>query len=613
MNCRRLIIPLAAFIAVCALGLFILGPAKGAGSEAGSAGEASPAVEDGALAAKEEVVYATLSPEGKLKGVYIVNMLDVSAPGKIVDYGQYASASILTGLSDISLNGNRALIDAPAGKLYYQGNMNEADLPWLIDVSYYLNGQRVPPDELAGGSGELALNITIKHNERADPQYYQNYLLQVSLTLDADKCGNIAAKDGAVSSAGALRMVTFTVMPEHDADLTVTADVTDFSMAGIDFAAVPYGGMGIEMPDTTELTDPLVELTGAIELINGGALSLKDGISAAAGGAQGLQKGSAQYQAGLNSLNESASGLLSASEKINDALGAFSENLSTGDFDLSGLVRLPHALNQFAQAMREASDGLKRLADAHASILAGLDSAMDKIPAHMITQEEIDALYESVPERETLDKLVETYRASITAKNAYASIKEQFAAVNAGIEELSAQTSMMALSLETAAQELSAGLEQIDPSALNELAYALKTLHEKYALFHGGLAEFTGGVSELLGAYKEINSGIGSLSGGTDSLNQGAGELFEGTDKLYDNTRDMPGKIEEEIDKLMPDYGGEGFKPISFASPENGFIDAVQFVIKTEPVERENIETGKQEQPDGPISFWQRLLALFGL
>lgn len=613
MNSRRLIIPLAAFIAVCALGLFILGPAKGAGREAGSEGAASPAVGDGAAAAKEEVVYATLSPEGELKGIYIVNMLDVSVPGRIVDYGQYASATVLTGLSDISLYGNRALIEAPAGKLYYQGNMNEAALPWLIDVSYYLNGERVPPDELAGGSGELALNIAIKQNERAEPQYYQNYLLQVSLTLDAEKFAGIAAKNGAVSSAGASRMVTFTVMPEHDADLTVTADVTDFSIPGIDFAAVPYGGTGMDIPDTAELTDPLVELAGAIELLNGGALSLKDGISAAAGGAQGLKKGSALYQAGLNSLGESAAGLLSASEKINDALSAVNESLSAGDFDLGGLEQLPFALNQYALGMREASGGLALLADAHASILAGLDSAMGNIPAQTITQEEIDALYERVPDSETLDKLVEAYRASNAAKIAYASIKEQLADVNSGISNLSTQTSLMARSLETAAQELSAGLEQINPSALNELAYALNTLHEQYAFFHGGLADFTGGVSELCGAYKEINTGIGSLSGGTDSLNQGAGELLEGTDKLYDNTRDIPGKIEEEIDKLIPDYGGEGFKPISFASPENGYIDAVQFVIKTEPVEREKVETGAEEQPDDPISFWQRLLALFGL
>src|SRR5690625_1134438 len=57
--------------------------------------------QDGYVSSKDEVVYATLHPSGDQKEMYVVNMLEVTKAGKVVDYGHYESVKNLTDLTDI--------------------------------------------------------------------------------------------------------------------------------------------------------------------------------------------------------------------------------------------------------------------------------------------------------------------------------------------------------------------------------------------------------------------------------------------------------------------------------------------------------------------------------
>src|SRR5699024_11870435 len=59
----------------------------------------------GKISSKDEVVYATLSATGDEQEIYVVNTLDVTKEGKIVDYGSYSSIKNLTNLSDIEQSG----------------------------------------------------------------------------------------------------------------------------------------------------------------------------------------------------------------------------------------------------------------------------------------------------------------------------------------------------------------------------------------------------------------------------------------------------------------------------------------------------------------------------
>ena len=53
-------------------------------------------------------------------------------------------------------------------------------------------------------------------------------------------------------------------------------------------------------------------------------------------------------------------------------------------------------------------------------------------------------------------------------------------------------------------------------------------------------------------------------------------------------------------------------KQITFVSEKNTDVEAVQFVIKTQAIEIPQ-EKAPQEQAEEALSFWQKLLRLFGL
>lgn len=101
------------------------------------------------------------------------------------------------------------------------------------------------------------------------------------------------------------------------------------------------------------------------------------------------------------------------------------------------------------------------------------------------------------------------------------------------------------------------------------------------------------------------------MSAGAGQLSSGAQQLADGTGTLYEEVQGIPDKVQEEIDAMMADYDKSDFKPVSFASAKNANVSLVQFVMSTDPIEAPTHEEPTVEEPEQ--SFWDRLLALFGL
>jgi len=265
---------------------------------------------------KDEVVYATLSPTGERQEVYVVNIFDMIEEGDIVDYGTYSNVSNLTNLSEIEQEEEgKVEFTAPEGKFYYQGNKNDAQLPWDIVISYFLDGEQIDPDQLVGKDGDVEIKIQTAANENVNSVFFENYLLQVSLNLAPDVFDNIETTGGVVANAGKNKQVTFTVMPEQAGDLSLKADAVDFELQGMEIAAVPQS-MSIDAPDMDEMTSEMQSLTDAIKEISNGVGELNNGVSDLNSGVASLRVGSGQYQDGISDINDTSSGLVDASVSI---------------------------------------------------------------------------------------------------------------------------------------------------------------------------------------------------------------------------------------------------------------------------------------------------------
>ncbi|WP_331490817.1 YhgE/Pip domain-containing protein [Aquibacillus rhizosphaerae] len=566
----------------------------------------------GEYATKDEVVYGTLSATGEKQEIYIVNILDVVKAGTIVDEGTYSNLKNLTDLSEMEQTGDTVEFTAPEGKFYYQGNKNDAQLPWNIKISYLLDGKEIAPEELAGKDGHVEINIHTSANESVDKAFVENYLLQISLNLEPEIFNNIKTQDGMVANAGKNKQVTFTVMPEQEGDLSIEADAVDFEMQGMEIAAVPQS-MSIEAPDMDEMTGEMKSLTDAIKEISDGTGQLNNGVSELNNGVAGLRDGSGQFKQGISDINGASNGLINASVSIDEGLAKMSNSLgeSLGEMDLTDLKELPEGLSQLADGLHQTADGLTKLNENYTKAYSALDEAMMAIPDHEITPDEIEELKKSDANKEVVDQLVETYTAARKAKGTYAEVNEAFVAVEPTLTKVSGSVTEMANTVDGMSTEIASSLEGMDIKAsLAELQSGLETMSANYKDFHGGLVSYTDGVAQLSHSYKDVHSGIVELSGGTGELESGVDELDNGTDTLYESTKDMPEEMQKEVDQMIAEYDKSDFNAVSFVSGEKEKINSVQFVISTESIEKEEQES-TEEEVEEEKGFWERLMDLF--
>ncbi len=93
---------------------------------------------------------------------------------------------------------------------------------------------------------------------------------------------------------------------------------------------------------------------------------------------------------------------------------------------------------------------------------------------------------------------------------------------------------------------------------------------------------------------------------------KGVSELADGTTKFKERTSNLDGEVKEMVNAAIDGVLGGKFDPVSFVSEKNTNVESVQFVIKTEDVSVAEPVRAEPEQEE-TLSFWQRLLRLFGL
>src|SRR5690625_4998938 len=491
--------------------------------------------------------------------------------------------------------------------------MNSAALPWDFSISYYLDGTEMEPEALLGEDGHLEIEISTAQNEEGEASFFENYLMQISLTVDPDRYRSIEAEDATEASVGTDKQFTFTVMPGEEETIRFSADVTDLEFDGIDINAVP-NSMSIDEPETDEMTEEMDSLTDAIAEINDGVGELSYGVSELNSGVADLQDGSAQYRDGVAEVDQASSELVDGSAEINNALDMVSNSLSIedADFDLGELTRLPEGLNEMADAVGEIADGLEELKSGHQAAYNALDEAMNSIPEYEFNEEDIMELYAGAGgESEALDQLLDAYEAALTAKATYDAVKAAFQAVNPALTEDIEGIRELETALNTTADEITTAIynmDEMDPITL--FTYDMSEISPNYNEFHSGLVSYTEGVGELSESYSDLHGGIVELGEGTSELEDGTGELHDGTDELYESTNDLPDQIQEEIDEMISEFDYSDYDPVSFASAENEDVNSVQFVLSTESITAED-EEEEAEEAEEEKSIWERFLDLF--
>lgn len=574
-----------------------------------------PAFAETAPSAKEEVIYAMADASGKVTDAEAVNIF---AGGDIVDYGDYSAVKPLNTNDTITQNGDQIAFSSTADKVYYQGTMKNAALPWNISIRYYLDGKEYAPQDVAGKSGALEIRFSVTKNESCGGSFYDDYALQASFTLDTERCQNIVSNGATVANVGSDKQLTYTILPGKGIDTVITADVTDFEM---DAAAINGVRLNLDVDvDDTDLMDKVDELVSAIGDLDDGAWELHDGTEELYDATKTLNSKVGDLHSGVGDLTAGAGDLytgltdITAQNQQADQLYLGYVKSQADSIYLAYVTTQADALyaQVAAQAVREQliqSGYSEAQADAYLQTADG-QTLVAQTVSNMTEEQKAQILNAAVAKLtdEQKEQILQGAVASLTEEQK-AEIREAYIQQMMASDDVTSQINA-AVATVSAAKQVSELKGQLD----------------SYGVFYQGLVAYTDAVSSAAAGAKSLklnmdtlysNTGklklsVGELSDVVGELYDGTGELTHGTTEFVDKTSDMDTQISDEIDSMTASLSGGDGDAESFVSEKNTNVNTVQFVIKTAAIEKAETTTDNTVE-SAPLTFWQKLLRLVGL
>ena len=454
---------------------------------------------------KEENVYASLEEDGTVSGVYVVNEYDLEKDTRITDYGDYTEVTNLTTEDKIEETADGYTVEGKKGKFYYQGNLETKELPWKIQISYYLNGEKKNPKELAGESGNLEIRISVKKNEKVKGDYFEDYLLQATVTLDSEKCKNIQAEGATLANVGADKQILYNIMAGQEKEFSITSEVTDFEMDGISFQGVPMSfAIDTDSLDMTALYEQTDELKEAVSRLDEGAGSLKEGTGELAKGSSrlldatgSLAQGAVSLKTGTDGAASGSSSLVRGSQELETGIGTYLNGVSSAASGSKSLIQGADSLKEGAPVLEA---GAGQLAEGTRTYTEGTESYIDGVQAYISG---VDQLKEGAGQLAGLKNLGEVSQGVTALKDSSQQLTDGAAALSDGLEALQSQLRLLEDSQE--GEQLQEML-----GSLQEAAQAMDTVQTKagemFSLYHEAAGELQKAGNILSQAESELQS-----------------------------------------------------------------------------------------------------------
>lgn len=229
---------------------------------------------------KTETVYVNLKANGDVSKVSVSDWLHTDKNEVYVD-----DMSDLENITNVKskvtpvTDGEKLRWNMPDTDLYYSGT-TDRELPISVQLKYYLDGKEIKPEDLAGKSGEVKIDIKMINNASKDGfvngkkhKVYLPMLVVGGMILPEGTFSGVTVKNGQSIGDGSKEIVVFTGMPgfseslgfsEKDlgdlgglvigSEASVTATVQNFSLGNLYFAALPIASLNLDIaaPETVD-------------------------------------------------------------------------------------------------------------------------------------------------------------------------------------------------------------------------------------------------------------------------------------------------------------------------------------------------------------------------
>ena len=613
---------------------------------------AAPAFAAGGSFTKSETVYAVMNGDGSIKSTTVSEHLyNAAGLSSVTDKTSLTNIQNTESDAQFTQNGEELVWNTDDTDVYYKGDTSRA-LPIEAKVTYALDGQEAPLEDLLGKSGHLTVTIALTNNETGTVEVdgktrtIVTPLITAVGVLFGQDAANLSAAHGIVESAAKSNVAAFVTLPgvrdslsgllPEDLDtvedylqdtVTVEADVTDFTCPQVMIAcATSTAALGtdnvFDLSGINELTDGVGKLNdamsqlldGAAQLVDGtaqlaeGTLALLDGANTLNNGASALDQGLGQLTTGLDTLSSNNAALNSGAQQVADGvLASANKTLKEG-----GLIDTDMTWDNYAEVI----DNILTMNDK--TLAAGrkkmVRTIWEQAPSFKDSQLDL-ALYLSATKTnhdlEAALHLMQNYDPSMLCGMLQMVTSSE--ARNTAKAELKYQVENSQDIADVRALKDSLAKIQYFVSSVNQYTNGVQTAADGAHSAKDGSAQLAAGTQTLYDGVNTLNDGAAQLKDGSGRLKDGLNQFNdEGISKLTgaldeDQIHDLK-IVLDEMSSRLEDY-------TSFAGAPEGAESSVKFIYKTAETVP-SVDTAAEAAAaakEGNIftRLWQRIVNLF--
>ena len=613
---------------------------------------AAPAFAAGGSFTKSETVYAVMNGDGSIKSTTVSEHLyNAAGLSSVTDKTSLTNIQNTESDAPFTQNGEELVWNTDDTDVYYKGDTSRA-LPVEAKVTYALDGQEAPLEDLLGKSGHLTVTIALTNNETGTVEVNGKTRTIVTPLITAvgvlfgQDATNLSAGHGIVESAAKSNVAAFVTLPgvrdslsgllPEDLDtvedylqdtVTVEADVTDFTCPQVMIAcATSTAALGtdnvFDLSGIDELTDGVGKLNdamsqlldGAAQLVDGtaqlaeGTLALLDGANTLNNGAAALDQGLGQLTTGLDTLSSNNAALNSGAQQVADGvLASANKTLKEG-----GLIDTDMTWDNYAEVI----DNILTMNDK--TLAAGrkkmVRTIWEQAPSFKDSQLDL-ALYLSATKTnhdlEAALRLMQNYDPSVLCGMLQMVTSSE--ARNTAKAELKYQVENSQDIADVRALKDSLAKIQYFVSSVNQYTNGVQTAADGAHSAKDGSAQLAAGTQTLYDGVNTLNDGAAQLKDGSGRLKDGLNQFNdEGISKLTgaldeDQIHDLK-IVLDEMSSRLEDY-------TSFAGAPEGAESTVKFIYKTAET-APSVDTAAEAAAaakEGNVftRLWQRIVNLF--
>ena len=420
---------------------------------------------------KEETAYVVMDADGNVTKTSVAEWLrNGKSQDKINDVSSLKDIENTANDKSFTQDGNKLVWDAGGSDIKYKGNTDK-ELPVKVNVSYYLDGQKMSASEIAGQKGHVEIRFSYKVNDSVESAGYTfktPFTMASGVLLDDEHFTDIEVEGGKVIDDGSKCVCLGIAFPNLKSNLNTDISALDipesvsikaytdkFEIDGTYTVALSGMFADMDLSDSGSIESKINELEGAMDklgsaadqLVSGagdladGTNQLLAGANKVEGGASQLENGADTLYSGLTQISGKSSDLNGGAKKVFDSLLSTAEtqlkaneldpgNLTIGNYKkaLSGIIDSLDKDKVYSQALAKVTAEVVKNRD---KVEAGVTEAVKQQVNTAVTEKVREGVEEQVTD--AVKTAVKDEVIKVAGIPGVASAKEYDAAVKAGL------------------------------------------------------------------------------------------------------------------------------------------------------------------------------------